>query len=838
MAKNLVIVESPAKAKTIEKFLGKDYKVESSFGHIADLPSKELGVDVENDFTPKYVVDSEKKKLVKKLKDLADKAEVIWLASDEDREGEAISWHLAEELKLDKNKTRRIVFNSITKSAIQKAIENPREINYNLVNAQQARRVLDRLVGYELSPVLWKKIKPGLSAGRVQSVAVRLIVERERAIEAFTPEASFKVVAEFKTESGSSFSAKINKTFSSKKAAQDFLNKNIGANFSIANLDKKPAKKSPAAPFTTSTLQQEAARKLYFSVGRTMQVAQRLYEAGLITYMRTDSVNLSKEALDAAKEAIIENYGKEYSEVRNYVGKTKGAQEAHEAVRPTDMKRQSPSLERDQARLYELIWKRTLASQMSDAQLERTNVKIQADKHKEEFTANGEVIKFDGFLKVYLEGHDDEETEEQEGMLPAMKVGETLLNNYITATERFSRAPYRFTEASLVKKLEELGIGRPSTYAPTISTIQNRGYVEKGTIEGVERKYTQLVLEANNVQEKNLTETVGSDKGKMVPTDIGMIVTDFLVNHFETILDYNFTAKVEEDFDEIATGDEDWGKVMKDFYKDFHPKVEDVEQNADRASGERILGTDPKTGRQVSVRLGRFGPMVQIGTAEEEEKPQFASLLPEHSLGTITFDEAMELFKLPKDLGTYEGEEVSANVGRFGPYVKFGKKFISMEKGESALDITKERAIELIKEKQKADAPIASYEDMEVTKGVGRFGPFIKWNGMFINVNKKYDFDTLSYEDIVELIEAKKQKEIDKLIQEWPEEGIRIEKARWGRHNVLKGKIKVELAKTVDATKITLEEAKAMIEKKTPKKKTKAKAKPKAKAKAKPKTKK
>ncbi|WBU90137.1 type I DNA topoisomerase [Cellulophaga omnivescoria] len=838
MAKNLVIVESPAKAKTIEKFLGKDYKVESSFGHIADLPSKELGVDVENDFTPKYVVDSEKKKLVKKLKDLADKAEVIWLASDEDREGEAISWHLAEELKLDKNKTRRIVFNSITKSAIQKAIENPREINYNLVNAQQARRVLDRLVGYELSPVLWKKIKPGLSAGRVQSVAVRLIVERERAIEAFTPEASFKVVAEFKTESGSSFSAKINKTFSSKKAAQDFLNKNIGANFSIANLDKKPAKKSPAAPFTTSTLQQEAARKLYFSVGRTMQVAQRLYEAGLITYMRTDSVNLSKEALDAAKEAIIENYGKEYSEVRNYVGKTKGAQEAHEAVRPTDMKRQSPSLERDQARLYELIWKRTLASQMSDAQLERTNVKIQADKHKEEFTANGEVIKFDGFLKVYLEGHDDEETEEQEGMLPAMKVGETLLNNYITATERFSRAPYRFTEASLVKKLEELGIGRPSTYAPTISTIQNRGYVEKGTIEGVERKYTQLVLEANNVQEKNLTETVGSDKGKMVPTDIGMIVTDFLVNHFETILDYNFTAKVEEDFDEIATGDEDWGKVMKDFYKDFHPKVEDVEQNADRASGERILGTDPKTGRQVSVRLGRFGPMVQIGTAEEEEKPQFASLLPEHSLGTITFDEAMELFKLPKDLGTYEGEEVSANVGRFGPYVKFGKKFISMEKGESALDITKERAIELIKEKQKADSPIASYEDMEVTKGVGRFGPFIKWNGMFINVNKKYDFDTLSYEDIVELIEAKKQKEIDKLIQEWPEEGIRIEKARWGRHNVLKGKIKVELAKTVDATKITLEEAKAMIEKKTPKKKTKAKAKPKAKAKAKPKTKK
>ncbi|MCK0157324.1 type I DNA topoisomerase [Cellulophaga sp. F20128] len=833
MAKNLVIVESPAKAKTIEKFLGKDFKVESSFGHIADLPSKELGVDVENDFAPKYIVDGEKKKLVKKLKDLADKAEIIWLASDEDREGEAISWHLAEELKLDKSKTRRIVFNSITKSAIQKAIENPREINYNLVNAQQARRVLDRLVGYELSPVLWKKIKPGLSAGRVQSVAVRLIVERERDIEGFTAEASYKVVAEFETASGSSFSAKINKTFSSKKGAEDFLTKNIGAKFSIANLDKKPAKKSPAAPFTTSTLQQEAARKLYFSVGRTMQVAQRLYEAGMITYMRTDSVNLSQEALDAAKEAIVDNYGKEYSEVRNFVGKTKGAQEAHEAVRPTDMTRQSPSLERDQARLYELIWKRTLASQMSDAQLERTNVKIKADKHSEEFTANGEVIKFDGFLKVYLEGTDDEENgEEQEGMLPAMKVGESLANNFITATERFSRAPYRYTEASLVKKLEELGIGRPSTYAPTISTIQNRGYVEKGTIDGVERKYTQLVLKSDKLKEKGLTETVGSDKGKMVPTDIGMIVTDFLVSHFETILDYNFTAKVEEDFDEIAAGHEDWGKVMKNFYKDFHPKVEDVEQNAERASGERILGTDPKSGRQVSVRLGRFGPMVQVGTAEEEEKPLFASLLPEHSLASISFEEAMELFKLPRDLGEYEGEEVSANVGRFGPYVKFGKKFISMEKGESALDITKERAVELIVEKQKADAPIASYEDMEVTKGVGRFGPFIKWNGMFINVNKKYDYDTLSKADIEELIEAKKQKEIDKLIQEWPEEGIRIEKARWGRHNVLKGKIKVELAKTVDATKISLEEAKEMIAKKTPKKKAKAKAK------AKPKTKK
>lgn len=830
MAKNLVIVESPAKAKTIENFLGKDFKVESSFGHIADLPSKELGVDVENDFSPKYIVDTDKKALVKKLKDLAKKADTIWLASDEDREGEAISWHLVEALKLDKEKTRRIVFNSITKSAIQKAIENPRDINYNLVNAQQARRVLDRLVGYELSPVLWRKIKPGLSAGRVQSVAVRLIVERERDIEVFSPKASYKVVAQFQTKEGGVFSAKLGKTFSSKEAAEKFLQENATANFSVSTLDKKPAKKSPAAPFTTSTLQQEASRKLYFSVGRTMQVAQRLYEAGLITYMRTDSVNLSPEAINAAKDAIEENYGKEYSKVRNFTGKSKGAQEAHEAIRPTDMKRQSVTLERDQSKLYELIWKRTLASQMSDAQLERTNVKIKANTHAEEFGANGEVIKFDGFLKVYLEGKDEEDmAEEQEGMLPAMSVADALQNNYITATERFTRPPYRYTEASLVKKLEELGIGRPSTYAPTISTIQNRGYIEKGTVEGTQRNYAQLLLEAGSVSEKKLSETIGSEKGKLVPTDIGMIVNDFLVSNFANILDYNFTAKVEQNFDEIASGNEDWKEMMKNFYKDFHPNVLDVQENAGRASGERVLGTDPKTGRQVSVRLGRFGPMVQIGTVEDEDKPLFASLLPEQSLTSITYDEAMELFTLPRDLGVFEGEEIQANVGRFGPYVKFGKKFVSLAKGESAFDVDLERAIELIKEKQKADAPVAAYENKDVTKGVGRFGPFIKWDGMFINVNKKYDFDTLSQEDIEELIEAKKQKEIDKLIQDWPEEGIRIEKARWGRHNILKGKIKVELAKSVDATKISLEEAQKLIEKKTPKRKTKAKAKPKAK---------
>ena len=825
MPKNLVIVESPAKAKTIEKFLGKDFRVESSFGHIADLPSKELGVDVDKNFEPKYVVDKDKKSLVKKLQDLAKKAEVIWLASDEDREGEAISWHLAEQLKLDREKTKRIVFNSITKSAIQKAIENPRNINYDLVNAQQARRVLDRLVGYELSPVLWKKIKPGLSAGRVQSVAVRLIVEREREIKAFEPKASFRIKASFKTTSNKSFEAKLNKTFNNKEAAQQFLKQNIDADFFVGKLDKKPAKKSPAPPFTTSTLQQEAARKLYFSVGRTMQVAQRLYEAGLITYMRTDSVNLSQEALNAVQSAIVSNYGETYSKVRNYIGKSKGAQEAHEAIRPTDMNLQSPTLERDQAKLYELILKRTLASQMSDAQLERTTVKIQTDAHNEAFTANGEVITFDGFLKVYLEGVDEEDAEEQEGMLPAMTINEKLNNNFITATERFTRPPYRYTEASLVKKLEELGIGRPSTYAPTISTIQNRGYVQKGVVEGLERHYVELALESNTISEKKLKETVGSDKGKMVPTDIGIIVNDFLVDHFSNILDYNFTAKLEEDFDEIATGDEDWQKVMQAFYKNFHPTVLDVEEHANRASGERILGVDPKSGRQVAARLGKYGPMVQIGTVEEEEKPLFASLLPEQSITTITFEEAMELFQLPKKLGVYQGEEVEASIGRYGPFVRFGKKFISLGKGESAFDVDMERAIELIKEKQKADPPIAEYEGKDITKGIGRFGPFIKWDGMFINVNKKYDFDHLSQHDIEELIETKKQKEREKLIQSWPEEGIRIEKARWGRHNIIKGKIKVELSKDVDAAKLSLKEAQELIQKKAPKKRSKPKSK-------------
>lgn len=821
MAKNLVIVESPAKAKTIEKFLGSEYQVESSYGHIADLPSKEIGVDVENGFLPKYEVSPDKKALVKKLKDLSKKAETVWLASDEDREGEAISWHLSEELKLEPSKTKRIVFHEITKTAIQKAIENPRGINYDLVNAQQARRVLDRLVGYELSPVLWRKVKGGLSAGRVQSVSVRLIVEREREIQNFKAVASYSVVAEFSNEAGKTFKAKLPKNFNTKKEAEDFLSKNIGSIYKVSDLETKPTKKSPAAPFTTSTLQQEAARKLYLPVGITMQLAQRLYEAGLITYMRTDSVNLSNEAINAAEAEIVKSYGKEFSKPRTFATKSKGAQEAHEAIRPTDMSRHTVNIDRDQARLYDLIWKRTLASQMSDAELERTNVKIEANNHSEIFAATGEVLLFEGFLKVYLEGHDDED-EEQEGMLPALKVNERLQNNYITATERYSRPPARYTEASLVKKLEELGIGRPSTYAPTISTIINRNYVEKGNLEGQERKYTQLTLHSGKVDEKVLKENTGSDKGKLVPTDIGAIVTDFLVKNFERILDYNFTAKVEQDFDEIAEGNVNWAKMMQEFYDQFHPNVKDVEANAERESGERILGTDPKTGKPVSVRLGKFGPMAQIGDADDDEK-QFASLMADQNIGNITLEEALNLFLLPKNLGSYKGEEVEVNNGRFGPYVRFGKMFISLPKGEDPLDVTFDRAKELIAEKEQADAPIGTYKNEPVQKGVGRFGPFIKWNGMFINVSKKYNFDNLSQSDITELIEDKLQKEIDKVIHNWEEDGIRVEKARWGRSVITKGKVKIELSKDVDATKLTLDEVKDMIEKKAPAKKTAAK---------------
>ena len=666
-----------------------------------------------------------------------------------------------------------------------------------------------------------------MSAGRVQSVSVRLIVEREREIQDFKPSASYRIDAEFTSQEGKSFRAKLPKNFNSEQEALDFLNANKEAWYEVSDLQKKPAKKSPAAPFTTSTLQQEASRKLGFSVSRTMSNAQRLYEAGLITYMRTDSVNLSDEARRGAESEIVSAFGSEYSNPRNYKGKSKGAQEAHEAIRPTNFANHSVNVERDQARLYDLIWKRAIASQMSDAQLERTNLRIKVNatnnKVSEQFTASGEIITFDGFLKVYLEGTDDEHAE-QEGILPPLEIGEKLENKYITATQRFTRPPSRYTEASLVKQLEELGIGRPSTYAPTISTIQNRNYIEKGSNEGEERKYQQLTLQNGAIRDHILSEKVGSNKGKLVPTDTGMIVTDFLVNHFENILDYNFTAKVEESFDDIAEGKEDWRAMMKDFYKGFHPQVEDVQENAERESGERILGVDPNTGRQVSVRLGKFGPMVQVGTVDDEEKPKFASLSPDQQLSSITFEEAMDLFKLPKSLGHYKDDEVEVNNGRFGPYVRFGKKFVSLPKGVDPLSVDLDEAITYIKEKEKADAPIYKYQGLDVTKGKGRFGPFIKWNNMFINVSKKYDWDNLSEEDIVTLIEDKIQKEKDKLIHVWEDEGIRVEKARWGRHNIIKGKQKVELAKTIDVSKMTLEEAKAILEKNAPKKKTRKKA--------------
>ena len=816
MAKNLVIVESPAKAKTIEKFLGNDFKVASSFGHISDLPSKDLGVDVSGDFKPKYEISKEKKSVVKKLKDLADKSDTIWLASDEDREGEAIAWHLFRELKLDENKTRRIVFNEITKSAIQKAIDNPRSIDHKLVDAQQARRVLDRIVGYELSPVLWRKVKSGLSAGRVQSVSVRLIVEREREIKNFASEILYRVEAEFKTKNGDNFKAKLDKTFNSKEEAESFLKQNIDSSFSVENLEKKPLKKSSSAPFTTSTMQQEASRKLYFSVSKTMTVAQRLYESGLITYMRTDSVNLSEFAKNAAKDHIVKTYGDNYSSSKTYKNKSKGAQDAHEAIRPTNFSTLGDSIaDSDQQRLYKLIWKRTIASQMADASLEKTNVKIKSSNHQILYTATGQIVKFDGFLKVYSESKENSNgSDEDSAMLPNIQLNENLEYNLINATQRFSRAPFRYTEASLVKKLEDLGIGRPSTYAPTISTIQNRGYVEKGSIDGNKRDYLQLSLIGDNLTEKKLEEKVGSDKGKLVPTDIGIIVTDFLLNHFENIMDYNFTANVEENFDNIAEGKQEWTSMIKGFYKDFHPIVEDVNKNAERESGKRVLGEHPENKREVSVRLGKFGPMVQVGTVDDDEKPIFASLPPEFQIESISLEQALDLFSLPRELGEYNDEVVLSNNGKFGPYIKYGKKFVSIPSGQSPLSITIKDAIELIKSKEALDAPIYNYEGQDVQKGKGKFGPYIKWNNMFINVGKKYDWDNLSENDIIELIEDKKKKEKEKLIQNWPEKDIRVEKGKWGKIYLIKGKIRKELSKSIDPRELTLEDAIKMLDNK------------------------
>jgi DNA topoisomerase-1 len=818
MSKNLVIVESPAKAKTIEKYLGSDFKVSSSYGHISDLPSKELGVDVENDFKPKYIISKDKKDIVKDLKKKTLAADFVWLASDEDREGEAIAWHLFESLKLEKAKTKRIVFREITKSAILKAIENPREINYNLVNAQQARRVIDRLVGFEISPILWRKVKGGLSAGRVQSVAVRLLVDKEKEINDFITSSSFKISAKFSNSSNVEFTAQLSGSFNSFAEANLFLEKSAKSNFNILSIDKKPVKKSASAPFTTSTLQQEASRKLGFNVSRTMSAAQRLYESGNITYMRTDSVNLSDDALKSAEAVISKNYGDEYSRRKKYQNKNKGAQEAHEAIRPTNLENQEVNMESDQSKLYRLIWLRTIASQMSDANLERTTFKIGSNNYSDQFITKGEVIKFDGFLKVYIDGTDNEEDLNNSGILPALSNGESLSNLKMIATEKFSRPPYRYSEAALVKKMEELGIGRPSTYAPTITTIQNRKYVVKGSFEGDEREYRELMLKNGSITSNKGTEISGSDKGKLVPTEVGIVVTDFLVNNFKDILNYNFTASVEQDFDKIANGDKEWTSVLKEFYSSFHPIVEDVQLNAARETGERVLGDDPKTGRKVSVRLGKFGPMAQIGTVDEEEKPIFAGLLPDQKISKITLEQTLDLFKLPCYLGDFENEKIEANSGRFGPYVKHNNAFVSLPKGLSPLEISLDKAIELILEKRKADAPISNYDGFDVSKGKGRFGPFIKWNGLFINVNKNYDFDNLSQEDCASLIEAKKKKEIEKLLRIWEDEGIRIEKARWGRFNVIKGKTKVELPKGTDVDKFTLEDVKALFKKKNTKK--------------------
>ena len=760
MAKNLVIVESPAKAKTIEGYLGKDFVVKSSYGHVRDLAKKGIAIDIENNFEPNYEVSADKKAIVSELKKLAKEADIVWLATDEDREGEAISWHLYESLNLAKKETKRITFNEITKTAITKAIENPRKINQELVNAQQARRILDRLVGFELSPVLWKKVRPSLSAGRVQSVAVRLIVDREKEILAHKSESFYKVNAIF-SKGREKIKAELSHQFKNSIEVQSFLDKCKQNEFEVIDVTQKPAIKTPAMPFTTSTLQQEASLKLGFSVTRTMSVAQRLYEAGKITYMRTDSVNLSDTAINGAQAEIISAYGKDYSRPTKYKTKSENAQEAHEAIRPTDFSKHSIDGEAEEIRLYELIWKRSIASQMSPANLERTVIKIGSPKLEDVFQAKGEVIKFDGFLRVYLESNveeeDDDEIETETALLPSVEVGEILGKEVIKATERFSRAAPRYVEASLVKKLEELGIGRPSTYAPTITTIQKRGYVEKKEREGDQRKYTCFELKGGIVSEEAKVEVTGKEKNKLSPTDIGIVVTDFLTNHFDRILDYNFTAKVEAEFDEIARGLVEWTKMIHDFYTPFHASVTHTLEHSDRASGERELGVHPESGRRIIVRIGRFGPMVQIGDEKEDgEKPQFASLQKNQSIGSITLEDALELFKLPRTLGEFEELVVKANVGRFGPYLQHGKAFVSLPKEESPMSVDLEKAIEIILAKRQADIDkiIKQFpENPDVQLLNGRWGPFLKIGKENYKLPKDLEVEKLTLEECIHISE-------------------------------------------------------------------------------------
>lgn len=758
MAKNLVIVESPAKAKTIEKFLGKDFEVLSSYGHIRDLKKKDFSVDIEHNYKPIYEIPADKKKLVETLKQEADKADMVWLASDEDREGEAIAWHLFEVLKLKPEKTKRIVFHEITKDAILHAIENPRDIDLNRVDAQQARRVLDRIVGFELSPVLWKKVKPALSAGRVQSVAVRLIVEREREISAFKPEAAYRVIGEFLLPGGELLKAELSQRLKTEDEAKALLEACKTAQFSIGDVTVKPAKKSPAAPFTTSTLQQEAARKLGFSVAQTMMVAQRLYEAGHITYMRTDSVNLSSLAINTTKDEIVKTLGERYLHIRNYHTHTKGAQEAHEAIRPTYISHHEINASSQEKRLYELIWKRTIASQMSDAELEKTTATIAVSGRKEHFVAVGEVLKFDGFLKVYMESTDDEgDTEGNDKMLPALAKGDVLALSSVTATERFSQAPARYTEASLVRKLEELGIGRPSTYAPTISTIQQREYVEKGDRKGTERKYRMLTLHDGKIESGEKTELTGADKGKLLPTDIGVVVNDFLTEYFPDILNYNFTANVEQQFDDIAEGKTVWNDEIDHFYKLFHPVVESaLALRLEHKVGERVLGTDPKSGRPVSVKIGRFGPLVQIGTPEDAEKPLFASLLKGQSMSTITLEEALKLFDLPRTLGDFEGKTVVVGIGRFGPYIRHDGKYVSLPKEFTPQGVSLEDAIMLIQQKREQESQrlIKKFdEDDELELLNGRFGPYIAYKKKNYKLPKGSEPALLTFADCMKIVE-------------------------------------------------------------------------------------
>jgi len=815
MSKNLLIVESPAKAKTIEKILGKDFQVNSCFGHIRDLEKAGMGIDIENDFEPRYIVPDDKKQVVRELRSLAKKSDEVWLATDEDREGEAISWHLCEVLGLDPVSTKRIVFHEITKPAIEEAVKNPRTVNMDLVMAQQARRVLDRIVGFELSPVLWRKISTNnksLSAGRVQSVSVRLIVDREREINAFRPVSHFKIEGLFNADdiTGKSVTFKAEgRKQDSVEDAEKFLKGCVGADYTVTDIRVKPGKRTPAPPFTTSTLQQEASRKLGYGVARTMQIAQKLYENGHITYMRTDSVSLSATAMADISQTVSSLYGERYHQARKFANKNESAQEAHEAIRPT-YTNVSTIKEQEWQKLYELIWKRTMASQMADAELEKTTVRIDISTNREELTASGEVLKFDGFLKVYREGKDEDEPEETaEGLLPPLKVGQLLPLAELRATERFSRAQPRYTEASLVKKLEELGIGRPSTYAPTISTIQKRGYVEKRDKEGTQRAFRVLVLKDDAISVRNESENTGAEKAKLFPTDLGLLVTDFLKQHFEAIMDYGFTAKIEEEFDEVAEGRLQWNEMLDEFYGPFKKDVDNTLEKAERVKGERLLGTDPVSGRPMVARIARFGPVIQIGKADDEEKPRFLTLQPGQSIETITYEEALALSNLQGTLGSYEGKELSAGVGRYGPYVKWGDEFVSIPRGTDLATVDTEMAIEFIKAKQKADAPVGEYNGKPITKGTGRFGPFIKWDGLFINVPRRYDLQTITQAEMNELIEAKVAKEANRYIQRWEDEKISVENARWGP--VIKfGKKIISLPKKPDGTRQTADEAAAL----------------------------